>query len=1352
MAVKFTAPTGAATFFWDFKDGATSFLQNPTNTFTTPGTYDVDFRNTQGGAVVGTVRITVFPKPDLDITVSPASGCVPLQSTFTDVSKADTAIKVLNRLWVFGDGSGSAGPATTGHIYNTTGSFNVSLEWTTNYATCNVTEVFPDKVRTANKPAVNFATTPAVPTACAPPLVVGFTNTTPGSNLSFRWDLGNGTSSTLTNAPQQGYTQNGIYPVKLVATDALGCADSIVKIVSVGQPLAAFEVRDTVCINSAVVFRNGSAIGTYNWTFGAGASPVSSSQFNPTVTFSTPGSRTVTLTVTAPGGCSSTLSKTIYVDEVIPNFTVSPTYSCNRPTIFNINSATTVPGAQFEWTFDDGTKSTSKNPVYTWRDPDTSGYGSSGLILDTIRVTVTYPSGCTASALKVDTLWLPNARFMPDVQHGCAPLEVTFADSSFSNEPIDQWTWLFDDGSAPVVRNNGDPVQHTFTQPGEYEVRLVIRNSKGCVDTSYSVLIEVGEKINGDFTVDKTEICVGDSVQYTNLTNDPRVDAWHFSSEGNRQWHCYQDKNPIWEFNSQAGAGNVSLVIEYNGCYNTITKPNLVKVKGPIAEIHYKTTCENTLSFDFESLSQDATSIKWYLGDGDSSDLKVFTHIYKTPGVYTVVLKAENPNTGCPVSCDTAIVYPTLLKSKFDLPDVICAGSPQMLDASQSIDANGAGFKGYTWYFSFQRPIRTDSAVIDFTFNAPGPQLVWLEVEDINGCLDTLRDSINVYNGEPLFKVSDSLICLPALVTFMDIGSKADTSIVKWEWEFGDGSMGAGQNATHTYTNLQPGINELIVTYKITDAVDCPFSASFPIKVYKPESRISTIPVPPNICVGESITFNASDYTLGGSSLRWEWTFGNNVTATGQTTTQTFNQEGSIPVKLKYTEIASGCTDDIETGVRVQAPPVASFTSNVDNSPVLCAPQNLIVTNTSQTNSPPLNVFWNFGNGVTTAGETAATVLQKGTYTVKMVAVTSFGCADTTERTFTVVGPSGDFDLDNNTICRGGSIVLTLKDTADVGGYFWNFGDGSDTIQNKAKVTHRFGWSSYPQTGVIPVSLILRGEDPSCSFVVTKQVAFSRVDASFDPGPNPLCLGATHAFRNASTAADEYSWNFGDGGTSTIANPTHKYGALGDYNVVLIVTDQPLGCKDTTRQVARIVNANTFAVTGDSICAGSSATLRVTAPQAGAVYTWSPASLVTNPTGSSVQTVQLTRDTTLTVSYTDITGCVSTSSARVSVGDDPEVFFPNAFTPGNGDTLNNVFRALLKEAPCQEADIETFVVYNRWGEKMFDSEGGSIYRVSWDGNNPNGDAGLSDTYVWYAVVRFKSGNTKQFKGEINLLR
>ena len=62
LRVNFTAPTDATTYFWDFKDGATSTVANPNNIFTAPGTYEVEFRTSETGSVIGTITIEVADK------------------------------------------------------------------------------------------------------------------------------------------------------------------------------------------------------------------------------------------------------------------------------------------------------------------------------------------------------------------------------------------------------------------------------------------------------------------------------------------------------------------------------------------------------------------------------------------------------------------------------------------------------------------------------------------------------------------------------------------------------------------------------------------------------------------------------------------------------------------------------------------------------------------------------------------------------------------------------------------------------------------------------------------------------------------------------------------------------------------------------------------------------------------------------------------------------------------------------------------------------------------------------------------------------------------------------------------
>lgn len=1417
LPVQFTPPPGVTTFFWNFQDGGSSNLAAPTNIFTAPGTYDVEFRETVGGPVVGTVTITVYPKPEVGFTAVPESGCIPLNVQFVDTTQLAGDIQVLGYSWVFGDGSSGTGPTPT-HLYNTVGSFTVSLALTTNYSTCNVTQVFLNRIRTGIPPVVNFTTVPSPAVACQPPLNVAFTNTTTGGsgNLTYQWNLGNGNTSNLVDPPAQVYNQFGTFTVTLTATDAVGCSATTTKLVTVGPPTADFVVADTVCLGQAVTIANTSTPGLYQWQFGPFASPVISAEPSPSVTFNAPGLQTITLTVTSVGNCTATATQQVFVEVADASFTVVPTYSCSDPTTLSLNALS--PGAiQWAWDFGQGTAADTKSPQYVWTTPDPTGYTSAGLWIDTIRLVVTTPAGCTAESSQAVSFWRPNARFMPDLQHGCAPLTVTFADSSISNEPIVRWTWLFDDGTPPLTVTNDNPLPHVFSAPGEYNVRLVIENSAGCVDTSYAVLIEVGEPIPGDFTVDKNEICPGDTVQFTNLTNDPRVDAWHFSSESDRLWHCFQNENPSWSYTSETGPLSVSLTTEYNGCFFTVTKDSFVLVKGPIAQLHYKTTCENTLEFVFTNRSQDATSVTWDLGDGNSTDIDTsFAHLYAMPGNYTVILTAENPLTGCPPSSDTAIVCPTILKADFTLPDTICGGQPRMLDGSNSLGVNATCYKGYTWYFSFQRPIRTDESMTEVSIGPSGPQTISLEVEDVNGCKDTLDREIFIYNNMPDFAISDDTICVPSAVSFTDLSS-ADAGIVKWEWQFGDGITSTQPNAVHTFSTPPANGTFYEVTLRIEDAFGCPGFVTKQVHVYKPVSSISTLPFPPNLCAGDTIAFSATDFTAGGSNLSWQWNLGNGQTAAGQTATGTYPVAGQYTARVVFTEIATGCKDSTFTVVNVQAFPQASFDSNVDGQNIICYPQNMLLTSTSTANSP-LSITWDLGNGIMASGNQASTVFPKGTFTVTLIATTPFGCRDTVERSFTVVGPEGTFELDKNIICVGDTITFTLKDTVSISSWEWNFGDGT-TAGKVNPVKHRYTFR--PPSNATVARLVLKGEDDACSITVELPVNFSPVRANFSVAL-PACAGSSVFFTNTSIQADQSSWNFGDGGTSNLLNPSHVFATQGNYPVTLIVTDLPLGCRDTITQVVPITGIPGLQLFGDTICRGDTAVIGVQAPQlTNANFVWTPANLVLPPQNDDIVRVVPTQTTTFTLKIVDASGCQDEATTTV--------FVPTGFTGGeNLDTIvakgdlvplpitfnpNYIFEWKPQDPgspPVVRADSSvTYVVSvtDVWGcvadsfvfnilvvpEKVFapnaftpDGDGNNdVFTLLADGDEElvkvltlrvysrwgeqvyegtgplnttgwngqhNGKPAPSDVYAWLAEVEFLTGRKVLLKGDVTLLR
>ena len=112
------------------------------------------------------------------------------------------------------------------------------------------------------------------------------------------------------------------------------------------------------------------------------------------------------------------------------------------------------------------------------------------------------------------------------MKEGCAPLTVSFTDESESKDKIIRWTILYGDGEVGT-KTMDDLGNHVYSKPGEYYVKLVIENMKGCVDTSEGFWIVVGEKIIQTFSIDTATICIVEEVTIRNTTGDKRIDSWH---------------------------------------------------------------------------------------------------------------------------------------------------------------------------------------------------------------------------------------------------------------------------------------------------------------------------------------------------------------------------------------------------------------------------------------------------------------------------------------------------------------------------------------------------------------------------------------------------------------------------------------------------------------------------------------------------------------------------------------------------------------------------------------------------------------------------------------------------------
>lgn len=229
--------------------------------------------------------------------------------------------------------------------------------------------------------------------------------------------------------------------------------------------------------------------------------------------------------------------------------------------------------------------------------------------------------------------------------------------------------------------------------------------------------------------------------------------------------------------------------------------------------------------------------------------------------------------------------------------------------------------------------------------------------------------------------------------------------------------------------------------------------------------------------------------------------------------------------------------------------------------------------------------------------------------------------------TSTVTPCSNTVPFTNNTTINGG---------ASVTGYSWDFGDGNtSTAQNPS--------NTYPGPGTYNVVLTATS-NVGC-------VGTYSATVTIGPGPtavfsaNPVCPGGTTSFTNTSTGGTAYSWDFGDGNTSTAQNPTNTYAAPGTYVVTLTVTGTGT-CVATNTMNVTVNPLPTVTATSATTCPGGSAT--ITAGGA-STYVWSTGATTASITDNPAST------TSYTVTGTTAAGCTNTAVGTITIAGSPTV-------------------------------------------------------------------------------------------------
>ncbi|MBS1614112.1 MAG: PKD domain-containing protein, partial [Bacteroidetes bacterium] len=508
-------------------------------------------------------------------------------------------------------------------------------------------------------------------------------------------------------------------------------------------------------------------------------------------------------------------------------------------------------------------------------------------------------------------------------------------------------------------------------------------------------------------------------------------------------------------------------------------------------------------------------------------------------------------------------------------------------------------------------------------------------------CYDSITKQVYV-NAAPTaaFTVADA--CNTGTVTPVNSTTitPAGTGI-NYSWLYGDNTAAQTGNAPpHTYAMSGSYTIQLIAT---SDSL-CADTVTQPVNIIRGTNIAFTAPP---VCEGATTTFtdqttNPYNTTIVG----YTWDFADGNTDNTQNTTHSYNTAGTYNAELLL-NYGNGCADSLTQQVVVNANPVAAFTVNDVCNDSVVTPVNTSTGATTYT--------WNFadGTGFITGNAPLHTYHNSGQYTIQLIASSSGNCADTTANNIRVIIGT-NIDFSTGPVCEGATTTFTDQTTnpysTTINSYAWDFGDGATGASQST--THTY---TTPSTYNVELKL---DYGFNCLDSITKQVAVNTNPVADFNATTP-CNGSAVQYTDASTSADAlaaYSWQFGDGGTSVVQNPSHVFGSFGSYNSKLVVYTIN-GCADSITKPVNVLEVGTAQFSVAPVCIGNPSMFYSTIDSATypvSSYQWNL--VETTAGGSQASHTYSTAGTkTVTLIANFANGCADTVTGNAIVNAQPVV-------------------------------------------------------------------------------------------------
>jgi gliding motility-associated-like protein len=1375
---------GSLNYTWNFGDGISSNLSNPVHTYSNPGSYTVSLvtvspqgcRDTmikQNLISIGTITSQF---------ISPDSVCVGSAFTITNATSPVPG----SVLWNFGDGTTltQINPVKT---YTSPGIYTIKL--LNNFGGC--VDSVNKHIVVKPKPTAAFSSDATM--SCKIPFIVEFLDQSSGS-ISWQWQFGDGGTSTEQN-PEHAYTSTGNFTVRLIATNANGCSDTIIKqqYIQIERPsILIHELPQKGClpltINPSAAVNANQPIASYLWNFGDGTT---TNAINPTHTYTTAGNYDVSLTITTTGGCAETTIVTNAVrvgKKPTAMFSANPTDVCAfHPVQFTDKSSGNID--QWFWQFGDGGTSVQQNPLYAYQD---TGYFSVTL--------VAWSNTCadTITLNNIVHIKPPIARFT--VNASCIDkYKRDFVDNSIG---ATSWLWNFGDGNTSSLQN---PL-HVYNALGTYTVSLTVSNGV-CTHSTQQAINIVNEKAN--FIADNDTVCKNSPVNFSSINiNAANISTWQWNFGDGSSATTTSSASHAY---TAAGEYTVSLIItDVLGCNDTMSTNITVNGATAFFSSNVQSACignGNVLFTDASSTDGVHPIVKkiWNYGDGviDSASSPPYAHLYTIAGNYNVSLTVTDAYGCSDIFTSPSAIVIAQPKADFNSPDTnSCIGKP-----INFINTSSGSNLQYNWQFGDGLQSTTMNPVHQYSII--GLYTVSLQVTDQYGCKDSItrNNYIAISFPHASFTVSDSVSTCPPMLANFTNSSVSYTSLI---WDFGDGNTSTLISPSHYY--ISPGV--YIAKLTITGPGGCVDTMSKRIEVRGPRGSFSY--TPQIGCNPTTVTFTAT--TLNRISFIWDFSDGTTVATTDSIISHVYTSPGEYVPKMILID-ASGCNLPVIGNDTIKV--IGIDTGFQPDIFQLCDSGYVNFQNYTVSNDLITDYTWNFGDGSSgNSQQPSHQYTQSGIYSVQLTVTTQSGCTSSLTLNNTIkVFSSPIISIQGDTSACVPAILnfsgQVIRGNTNSLNWHWNFGNGqSSSVQNPAGQSYNVAANYMVNSVVI--------DDHGCKDSVSRAV-------SIHPSPNTnagddakLCKGSSVQLN--ATGASFYSWNPSAGlSCSNCANP---FVSPADTAVYVVTGISQFGCIKIDSVKINVRKPFVLNVSpDDSLCLGEFTHLSASGADQ---YRWIPSTGLDNPSSASTKAIpsattlykviakdndncftdtasvlvtvsplpsveagkditvvagsfdqlhatgsnditnwswspqyQLScfdcpdpkvipkQTTTYTIKVKNAAGCISKDNLTVFVTcNNGNLFIPNTFSP-NGDGMNDKFYPRGTGIGI----IRSFRVFNRWGELVFEkmNSNANDAAAGWDGVY-KGKKLSPDVFVYTCEVVCDNNQVLLFKGDVTLIQ